>query len=89
MELSNQADHTGLPEFLDYKGSGNSAANTEPSRLLRILLLSDIHLHFEYLKQLMKWHMETNLKFDYVLISGDLAAINNGQENGVSSLEAS
>ncbi len=43
------------------------------SQQLTILFLSDIHLSFENVEKLFKWHETTSTKFDFILIGGDTA----------------
>ena len=44
---------------------------------MSILVVSDIHLSFDFLKKIQTWHYSAGLKqFDCVLVSGDIANVN-------------
>ena len=49
---------------------------------IRVLLLSDIHMHQENINLLKKWHLAKNrgVNYDYVFISGDIAALPNNSD---------
>jgi Icc-related predicted phosphoesterase len=39
---------------------------------IQILLVTDIHDDYEYLKKLKKWQIENNIKVDYIFCTGDI-----------------